>query len=128
MASIFWDYKGILLIDYLPNGQKITEEYYSNLLNQLDGTIREKRPGLNKIKSFFTRTMRVLIHLAPSDFYLFSSFKKFLSGKRFSSIEELQKTVDGYFEGLEENHFKEGIEAMESRWKKCIELEGEYVE
>ncbi|CEF68922.1 Hypothetical protein SRAE_2000357600 [Strongyloides ratti] len=53
--------------------------------------------------------------LALSAFYLFSRLKKFLSGKRFSPFEELQKTVDGYFEGLEENHFKEGIEAMESR-------------
>ncbi|CEF71287.1 Hypothetical protein SRAE_X000061400 [Strongyloides ratti] len=55
------------------------------------------------------------LDLASSDFYLFSRFEKVLSGKQFLSIEELPKTVDGYFEGLEENHFKEGVEAMESR-------------
>ena len=31
MASVFWDAKGILLIDYLGNGRTITREYYSNL-------------------------------------------------------------------------------------------------
>ena len=36
MASVFWDAKGILLIDYLEKGRTITGEYYSNLLDQLD--------------------------------------------------------------------------------------------
>lgn len=35
MTSGFWDMKGILLIDYLPNGQTINVEYYANLLQQL---------------------------------------------------------------------------------------------
>lgn len=37
MASVFWDVKGDLLIDYLEKGKKITGEYHSNLLDQLDG-------------------------------------------------------------------------------------------
>ena len=28
MASVFWDYKGILLIDYLQKGKTINSEYY----------------------------------------------------------------------------------------------------
>jgi hypothetical protein len=32
LASIFWDQDGILLIDYLPNGQTISAEYYLSLL------------------------------------------------------------------------------------------------
>jgi len=35
-VSIFWDQDGILLIDYLPNGQTINAEYYSSLLVQLN--------------------------------------------------------------------------------------------
>ena len=42
MASVFWDAKGILLIDYFEKGRTITGEYYSNLLDQLDIKIREK--------------------------------------------------------------------------------------
>ena len=48
MASVFWNAEGILFIDYLEKGKTITREYYSNLLTQLDKTIREKRPGLQK--------------------------------------------------------------------------------
>ena len=35
MASVFWDAKGILLIDYLPSSQTIMGQYYANLLDQL---------------------------------------------------------------------------------------------
>jgi len=57
MASVFWDPGGILFIDYLEKGETITGEYYSNLLTRLDEKIREKRPGLQKKKSPFIRTM-----------------------------------------------------------------------
>lgn len=40
---VFWDSKGILLIDYLEKGVTITGEYYSNLLDQLDAIIRFKK-------------------------------------------------------------------------------------
>ena len=53
MASIFWDAKGVLLIDYLEKGKTINSEYYCNLLDQLDKNIREKRPGLQRYPNFF---------------------------------------------------------------------------
>jgi len=40
LASIFWDEGGILLIDYLPNGQTINAEYYSPLLVQLKDILK----------------------------------------------------------------------------------------
>ena len=45
LALIFWDQDGILLIDYLPKGQTINSEYYSSLLVQLTGILKEKRRG-----------------------------------------------------------------------------------
>jgi hypothetical protein len=41
-ASIFWDQDDIL-IDYLPKGQTVNAEYYSSLLVQLNGILKEKR-------------------------------------------------------------------------------------
>jgi len=43
LASIFWDQDGILLIDYLPKGQKINAEYYLSVLVQLKDILKEKR-------------------------------------------------------------------------------------
>ena len=66
--------------------------------------------------------------LAPSDFNLFSKLKIFLSGPRFSTTEELIPEMEGYFAGLEESHFWDGIKALEHRWTKCIILQGDCVE
>jgi len=57
MASVFWDAEGILFIDYLEKVKTIIGEYYSNLLTRLDEKICEKRPGLQKKKSSFIRTV-----------------------------------------------------------------------
>ena len=35
MATVFWDSKGIILIDYKPAGTSITGEYYANVIKQL---------------------------------------------------------------------------------------------
>jgi hypothetical protein len=43
LASIFLDQDGILLMDYLPNGQTINAQYYLSLLVQLKDILKEKR-------------------------------------------------------------------------------------
>jgi hypothetical protein len=55
MVLIFWDAEGILFIDYLEKGKTITGEYYSNLLTRIE--VCKKRPGLQKKKTSFIRTM-----------------------------------------------------------------------
>jgi len=45
LASIFWNQDGILLIDYLPKGRTINAKYYSSLLVQLKGILKEKCRG-----------------------------------------------------------------------------------
>jgi histone-lysine N-methyltransferase SETMAR len=152
MASVFWDAKGILFIDYLQKGKTIKGEYYANLLNRLKTAIAEKRPGMNKKKVLFHQDnapvhsctvaaqkikelgFELVPHppyspdLAPSDFHLFPKLKIFLGGKKFCTNEALISTVNDYFEGLDENHFRDGIKKLEHRWTKCMDLEGDYVE
>ena len=45
MATVFWDSKGIILIDYKPTGTSIIGEYYANAIKQLRVAIKEKRRG-----------------------------------------------------------------------------------
>lgn len=152
MASVFWDAKGFLLIDYLEKGKTITGEYYSNLVTKLDAKICENRPGLQKKKIIFHQDnasvhksvlamgnlrdlhYEVLEHppyspdLAPSDFHFFRKLKIFLAGQRFSSNQEAIAAVNGYFAALPEEHYRDGIMALEHRWMKCINIKGDRVE
>ena len=43
MATVFWDAKGVIMLDFLPKRSTITGVYYTNLLDQLRTAIREKR-------------------------------------------------------------------------------------
>jgi Transposase. len=55
MASVFWDAKGILLIDYPPSGQTNTGQYYVNRLDQIQEKIREKRARFGRERSHLAR-------------------------------------------------------------------------
>ena len=45
MATVFWDAKGVIMLNFLPKRNTITGVYYANLLDQLRIAIREKRRG-----------------------------------------------------------------------------------
>ena len=45
MATVFWDAKGVIMLDFLPKRSTITGVYYANLLDQLRTAIREKCQG-----------------------------------------------------------------------------------
>ena len=68
MASVFWDAKGIVLIDYLQKGKTINEEYYAKLLRELRQAIKSKQPG--------KLTKGVLLHQdnVPAHKYLVAMF------------------------------------------------------
>ena len=109
MASVFWDAKGIVLIDYLQKGKTINGEYYGNLLRQLRKAIKSKRPGKLKKVSLFhqdnasayksvvamstvnDRGFELIDHppyslnLAPSDYFLFPNMNKHLTGNRYQT-------------------------------------------
>ena len=43
MATVFWDSKGIIMLDFLSKRSTITGVNHANLLDQLRTAIREKR-------------------------------------------------------------------------------------
>ncbi|GFN79762.1 histone-lysine N-methyltransferase SETMAR [Plakobranchus ocellatus] len=46
MATVFWDVKGVILLDILPQDQCINAARYCSTFDRLKETIRRKRPGL----------------------------------------------------------------------------------
>ncbi|GFY69992.1 histone-lysine N-methyltransferase SETMAR [Trichonephila inaurata madagascariensis] len=66
--------------------------------------------------------------LAFSDFHLFPKFKTFVSGKCFTSNDEVERVINKYFHNLPDLHFLERILMLEKRWTKCNEVKGDYVE
>ena len=117
MTSIFWDRKGVLLIDYMKPGTTINSDRYRETLTKLRKAIKTKRVGL------LTASV-VLLHenarphsagetcdlitkfgwdclphppyspnLAPSDYHLFPALKLHLGASHFNTNEELRNHV-----------------------------------
>ena len=122
---IFWDKWGILLTEYLPDGTTISGPYYASIIKRLHCTIVEKRRGkvsdgvlllhdnasvhkcnivqvANRKAGFVELNNSVYSpDIAPSDYYLLSSLKKFLRGKNFSCDDETIDTIETYLNQLD---------------------------
>lgn len=152
MATIFWDYEGILLIDFKERNTTVTGTYYASLLEKLREAIKEKRRGK------LSRGVRLLhdnapVHtaavakgaivkcgfqelshppyspdLAPSDYFLFSKLKSDLRGRKFTSDNEVKAAVYAHFEEKTSDYYFNGLKMLISRSEKCIEIRGDYIE
>ncbi|UYV67817.1 hypothetical protein LAZ67_5002129 [Cordylochernes scorpioides] len=129
-ASLFWDGKGILLIDYFE--KKKTELLQEEKKNLSPGqyTCSKKVYWPWENRGISSTIGSAIPHyspdLAPSDFHFFPHLKKFVFEKHFGSNEEVERAVDEYFNGLSDSHFWEGILILETHWTECVEVKGDY--
>ncbi|GFN93129.1 superoxide dismutase [Cu-Zn] [Plakobranchus ocellatus] len=146
------DAKGVILLDILPQSQCISAARYCSTLDRLKEAIRRKRPGLlrkgvvlqhdnatphsaNLTQQWLQRYgWEILPHpahspdLAPSDFHLFGPLKRHLGGMAFETEDDLISELRNWFDNLDVDFFRVGINSLLSRWQKCIDLHGDYVE
>jgi hypothetical protein len=66
--------------------------------------------------------------LAPSDVHLFPKSKEFLGGRRFKSDEEVKDAVKEWLNGLAAEVYDVGIQKLDTRYDKCLNVGGDYVE
>lgn len=152
MATVFWDSKGFLLVEFMKPGTTINGERYRQTLTNLRRAIQNKRRGkltqgiellhdnarphsaretCNLIAQFGWNALPHPAYspdLAPSDFHLFPKLKKDIAGSRFETDEELKNFVLTWLENLAASDYEEGIYKLISRLDKCLNLKGEYVE
>jgi len=67
-------------------------------------------------------------YLAPSDYHLFPGLKKQSKGRHFSSVAEVIAAAETRLDGQPSELFLNGLQKLQQRTKKRIELLGEYVE
>lgn len=152
MATVFWDRKGVLLCEFLPNGTTINAARYCETLQKLRRAIQNKRRGMlskgvrlhhDNARPHTANDTNELIakfgwgivkhppyspDLAPSDYHLFPHMKKHLGGTHFGDREELEEAVLSYLRGLAADFYDSGIQKLVHRMQKCIDLSGDYVE
>jgi histone-lysine N-methyltransferase SETMAR len=118
MLTLFWDYRGPILEHYMPRGLTINSESYCDLLqNHLKPAIRSKNHSLLSsgvllqhdnaclhtarvtAKKIMDLHLECIPHpayspdLTPSDYHVFGPLKEALSGKKFSTDDEIKEAV-----------------------------------
>lgn len=149
LLCCWWDAQGMLYWELLEEGQTVTAQVYIRQLLQLAAVIQEKRPGRMEVcllhdnarPHIASATHRQLVDLgwntiphppyspdlAPSDFHLFHSFKEHLRGHNFRDFDHLESELARFFEGQSADFWERGILALPERWRRVINLDGEYI-
>ena len=152
MTTVFWDAKGVIMLEFLPKKSTITGVYYANQLDHLRTAIREKRRAkISKgvllqqdnakvhtckvaMDAVVRNGFKLIPHpvyspdLAPSNFFLFQNLKKDIRGCHFRSNEKVFTAVEGWVKGKDPDLFSSELLALEHRWSKCITLEDNNIE
>ncbi|UYV77378.1 hypothetical protein LAZ67_15000787 [Cordylochernes scorpioides] len=144
----FFDVKGLVHYEFLPEGQTINRHYYIDVLRRLREALRQKRPEKWHQKNWFLHHDNARPHtavtvqlylakhgiallpqppyspvLAPGDFFLYPKSKKVLKGRRFDLIAELKKNTWNILKSLKDEDFQRkhpDLEGIHISIRKCV--------
>jgi len=153
MIIIFFDARGIVHHEFVPQGQTVNQEVYISVLRHMREALRRCRPDLwasgqwtllhdnarphtaLSVSRFLTKhNITVLPHpqyspdLSPCDFFLFPRLKKRLKGWRHENIEAIQAAAMVELTGIPKESFTSCFQDLQKRWQQCIDCRGNYFE
>ena len=152
MITVFWDIDVVILVEVMARGGTINSDAYIRTLQKLKQCYRRVRPSRNPGNMLIQhdnarphtslRTQEtiakfgwtVLLHpsyspdLALSDFHLFGLLKDALRGTSFEDDESVIRAVRTWLREQETSWYREGMHALVSRWRKAVDIDGDYVE
>ncbi|UYV77598.1 hypothetical protein LAZ67_15001667 [Cordylochernes scorpioides] len=153
LLTVFFDCRGVVHHEFLPQGRTVNEEYYLQVMRNLREAIRQKRPDLwkNKIwllhhdnapahtlllvRDFLAKNNTLMMpqppyssELAPCDFFLFPKLKRPMKGRRYATLDEIKTASKKELKKISKNDFLKCFEDWKNRWHKCIISHGDYFE
>jgi transposase len=135
---LFFDWQGVIQYEFVPRGQTVNKEFYIAVLKRLREAIHRKRPqlwmnqswvlhhnnapahSLNLVHNFLAKNEMTVVpqppyslDLAPADLFPFPKLKSTLKGRRFDTIDEIQKNSTNEWFAIP----KEAFESWPKRWE-----------
>ncbi|UYV76633.1 hypothetical protein LAZ67_14001537 [Cordylochernes scorpioides] len=153
LLTVFFDCRGVVHHEFLPQGRTVNKEYYLQVMRNLREAIRQKRPDLWKNKNWFLHHDNAPAHtsllvrdflaqkhtlmmpqppyspdLAPCDFFLFPKLKRPMKGRRYATLDEIKTASKEELKKIFKNDFLKCFEDWKNHWHKCIISHGDYFE
>ncbi|UYV73990.1 JRKL, partial [Cordylochernes scorpioides] len=141
LLPVFFDCRGVVHHEFLPQGRTVNKEYYLQVMRNLREVIRQKRPDLWKNKNWLLHHNNASAHtsllvrdflaknntlmmpqppyspdLAPCDFFLFPKLKRPMKGRRYATLDEINTASKDELKKIFKNDFLKCFED----WKKPI--------
>jgi len=149
MLSIWWNVKGVIYWELLPEKSTVTGIKYRTQLCKLAAEVERRRlitgqiyfqhdnakPHVNKIvkEKLAELGWDLLPHppyspdLAPSDYHLFRSLSNDLRGKSFKEESALKSYLQDFFNSKSREFYAKGIRDLPRRWQEVIDSNGKYI-
>jgi transposase len=150
LSTVFWDSQRVYLTEFLEAGNTVNSARYIETIKNLQQRVCRVRqstsPTLLLHDNARPHTARatldalemlkfeVLSHppyspdLAPTDSHFFPHLKRDLKGTHFTSDDEVKQAGMSWINQRTPEFFINSMRKLVSRWEKCIERQGDYVE
>jgi hypothetical protein len=147
MMIVFFDIRGVIYIDWVPEGQTVNQFYYKNVLRTLCERVRQRRPDMWKNASWILHhdntpahnavaknNIPVMEHppyspdLAPCDFFLFPKIKSALKGIRFESVDAVKAKAMQLLNSITQDDLQHCFQQWKIRMERCRDRGGDYIE
>jgi len=153
MMIFFFDIRGVIYIDWVPEGQTVNRVYYKDVLTTLRERVRQRRPDVWKNASWILHHDNVPAHnalsvkrylgknnipvmehplyspdLAPCDIFLFPKIKSALKGTRFESVDAVKAKATQLLDSLKQDDLQHCFQQWKIRMERCRDRGGDYIE
>ncbi|UYV70307.1 hypothetical protein LAZ67_7002482 [Cordylochernes scorpioides] len=141
MIIVFFDIRGIVHCEFVPQGQTVNSVFYLEVLRRLKRRISRVRTDIKDtvklhhdnatshtafiITNFLARSNTPLIpdppyspDLAPCDFFLFPRLKREMKGKHWETVENIQHHVTTFLRSIPVEEFQGAFQAWQTRLRK----------
>ena len=153
MMIVFFDIRGVIYIDWVPEGQTVNQVYYKNVLTNLRECVRQRRPDMWKNASWILhhdnatahnalsvkrylakKNIPVMEHppyfpdLAPCNIFLFPKTKSALKGTRFESVDAVKAKATQLLNSITRDDLQHCFQQWKIRMERCRDRRGDYIE
>jgi transposase len=87
------------------------------------------------VRNFLTKNKTTVVpqpsyspDLAPADFFLFIKLKSTLKGRRFDTVDVIQKNLTNVLFAIPKEAFQKSFQSWQKCWERCVASERNYFE
>jgi len=149
MPTVFWDRKGVLLVNFMAHGTTINADRYCETLKKLRRAIQNQRRGMltkgvcllhdNACPHIARQTVVLLDQfgwdivthppyspdLAPCDYHLFPKLREHFAGRGLSDDDEVKVAVQRFLNDMPASGYDMGIQKLPLRLQKYVNRNGD---